>query len=1336
MLNFKRIMSLTLAVCLLCTCALAEGITTPTDASPSEPAAEIATEAPTAEPVTEVPMEAPTEVPVTEAPTEVPTEVPVTEAPTDAPTEVPVTEAPTDAPTEVPVTEAPTEAPTEVPVTEAPTEAPTEVSATEAPTEAPTAESVTEAPTEAPTEVPVTEAPSEEPTEAPTELPVTEAPTEEPTASPEPTPEPWDESQCDHMSPECEQAPDCDVPDCPHVTQDVHGLDVPACALGEWLLEAAERSGVTAYSVRSLTIDLNAADAKIYRSGSYTVTGGEQRSASLSIAPNRAVVLQLKEAQLSSVTVEGGGVLVLRTSGESAIGSLKVGDRGEVSFSGSDALSVENVSLGSEARAAVESGSVRANFPEHSGKIPTVFPAQGTASASVNGQSIASAPHADGHYYLWLPAADPGMKWTAAVQGAALEITQQADVSEEVPAVIIPGEENLLLGGKTYTLTGEIPAGTHLSIQESDVTVVLDGANAAGTLIDASCAYTLHVKGASAIDSLCGSGPAIVSEGTLTVRGTLPADTQYLSGTFVLAQAPAGYGAHDPGFELENQRLTVDGAAHPLLMNAAGQLLLPPCAPGMIWAITLENGVITALQVEEGAKAFTLSADAPVADAGSAKEFTVTGGSFVDGYIASSAAQARAEMRDVRLQSGSPVLRLSGTQLEAQFSGDNTLSATSGDAISLENGAALSLNVSSGRLLIRSQSRTQGITLRGNILLEPEPDMPHTRLMIRDRSGNPVPNRSLTLLIGGQTYRYTTHYDGSLHLWGLGDMEGQDVAATDGEEVFTAVIMGAEADMTTGLDLSSGVHFVSQPDGSLGMTWQVEGAGSSGVQLLWGNQALDMADDFVPGAQQMAGSGEAVLTGIPAGSVVTARLYATSSEGAALTAQSADGFQFGQVQHYVHRGPWSPEKSADATYTGKAYRNPLNLPEGASVSYTGDLTDGRPVNVGKYTMRVTIPEGHSLYLPGTVEVDFTIRRIRLTISPAPNQQKYMTRPEPAYEYTVSGLLEGDAVTGELRREEGEAPGEYAWLLDGLIAPDYYALRLDGNAAPFLILPLAPAGGILVDEIMNPVVQEIRRADGRRLTVTLHAMESIQVSGSVLGGLVRNEKDEVRVATPSLHWNEQTDEVLLRLRAEPEQNRDQGYKTDSAGNILWGTRVLRMTYMGLTHMQKLGVTALCLEHNGASITVRVEDFLTKDVEKAIKAAGGNLTSTVFRITLEPVTAAPSAIAPVTQGWHIRAVMGEGAREQDLFACLPGLNAAVDMEGVAELLENAKRYEEAAFPGQFTLAKEDGTVLPSVFVEPFREEELKKAAFPHRMAVSRYLAAEIDGETTIYVIRAAE
>ena len=109
---------------------------------------------------------------------------------------------------------------------------------TPVPTEEPAVE-----PTEEPTDAP-TEPPAEEPADTPTETP-TEAPAEEPAAAPteESVEQPWDESLCDHANENCVQAPACEDPACAHIGQDAHGLDVPLCAKGRWLLDRQDALG-------------------------------------------------------------------------------------------------------------------------------------------------------------------------------------------------------------------------------------------------------------------------------------------------------------------------------------------------------------------------------------------------------------------------------------------------------------------------------------------------------------------------------------------------------------------------------------------------------------------------------------------------------------------------------------------------------------------------------------------------------------------------------------------------------------------------------------------------------------------------------------------------------------------------------------------------------------------------------------------------------------------------------------------------------------------------------------------------------------------------------------
>lgn len=1162
----------------------------------------------------------------------------------------------------------------------------------------------------------------------------TEAPTDEPV---------WDESACQHNTEQCERAPKCDIPGCGHIVKDAHGLDIPACSLGEWLLDAQDNPmPIMTLSVRADVINLNTDDAKIYRSGTYRIRGGNLRpGASLTVAKNRVVVLELEDVTIGSLTAETGSMVYIRTKGQSTLTTLTAQSDNEFSFIAGGALTISEIKLDEKKPASFEviGGSLKAPLTEKNGLVMTSFPAAGAQSVTVAGMPYEATPHADGMLYLWLSAPAAGMKWTAAQNGASLAVTQTADLEQEPAAGIKPGEENALSAG-TYELTGDIPAGTHLTINKSGVTVVLNNATASGTLIDATVPYTLHITGSNTIDSLNSGSVTLQGDGLLTVKGTLPVATTFQSGRYVLTNLPAGYSAFTAGYALKEQAVTLDGEAYPLLMTAGGALLLPVPASGKTYAITADASTVTVRTVEEGELAFTLSAEQTTADAGDAAAFTVAGdGSYVTGRITASGATAHAAFHDVRLQGEEALLSLTDEHLTVTLTGDNTLQAASGDAIALSGDSTLVLNVASGRLALRGQTDLTGITLEGNILVEPASSLPHPALIIRDRSGNPVPNKELTVSIGGQTWQYTTHYDGSLHLWGLGDISGQEIAATDGENVYTAVVVDNQAQLTTGLTDFSDVTFKSQADGSLLMSWAVPGAGTTGVQLLYGEKPVDMPDTYVAGAKHIEGKDfSAKVTGIPAGSVVTVRVYATQASGAVFSEQTADGFQFGKVFTYVHRLPWSytgKKGDADANYTGKAYQPKIDLPDSAVLTYSGyDLVGGKPIYPGDYIMHVTIPEGDPKWQAGAVDIAFTIKKLTVTITPGNNLQKYRGNPDPELTWTAKGLLGGDTVSGALTREAGEDVGEYKWLTGGFHVPEWYDLRIDPDASPFLILPVMLSGGIQVNEVMHPVEQTITLRDGRKLTVLLNAQESLTVTHSVLGNLVRNENDEPRLFTPQLSWNPDTDEVLLMMRAEPEMNKDHGYQTDESGNPLWGLRRIRVIGSGLTHMDRMGITALELINNDASIACRIEDFLSEEMAEAVKEAGGSFNSTAFWLTVEPTQDMPDGFLAVTDGWKVSATMVIGKQEIDITALLPSLTVAVDMEPVAELLDDVDLYDEELFPEQFMLSMADGTPLETVFVEPFVEEELEKAQFPSMMYTNRYLSAPLTAPGTIYAVNA--
>ena len=1270
------------------------------------------TEAPSATPAPENPTEAPTATPAPENPTEAPTATPAPENPTDEPTATPAPENPTEAPTATPDPENPTDEPTATPDPENPTEAPTATPGPENPTDEPTATPTPENPTDAPTATPDPENPTDEPTATPDP----ENPTDEPTATPDPE-NPTDEPT------ETPEIPACDVEGCAHISQDENGLDYPLCRYGRYLLDEEDAYSVATLSNDLRIVDLNRADVTFYRSGQYALIG-DRKGAAVRVVKNRAAILELRGASIDTLTVEANAVVYIRAADNSlaSIKKLEVASGAAVIFSEGGAISIKTVN--SKGDISVEGTSLFADLTEMNGRARYAFSASGVQSVLVEGERYAWAvtPDADGKLYLWLKRPGEGMQWTATVTEGTMTLRQTAKAPSGDAGSITPGERNTLKSGTVYTLSGDIAEGTVLEIMESGVTVILDGTTSAGTLIEAGAPYELIVRGDTILDGrgqmpLMGSAPKITVDGLLSVQGQLPNGTKVLSGVVICSDAPDGYTAWAISVPLARQKVTLDGTAMPLLMTPAGELLLPALADDATYSISADADTIVIETVHAQVLTFNLSENVPNADAGDASRFIVNGqNGYLDGVIHSSGAAASATLRNVQLNSASSVLRVENGALSATLTGSCAL-LSDGAPIALDN-AQVSLNVESGRLVLRNQNDLTGITLRGNVRVEPESDAPHTVVTIRDAQGNPVPNKALTVVIGGSQYRYTTHFDGTLQLWGFGDLTGQDIAATDGETVYSAVIAGKSSSAVTGLEISD-IAATDNEDGTLTITFKTTGAKSAGVQMYAGEAPASMPDTYRADAKQYEADGNTVtISGLNTGDVVIYRVYASAEENVTLTESNADGFSFSEECFHVHRVKWVPSRTANTTYNAMTYRPRMTLPETASITYSGNnLVGGLPFYVGSYVMHVKIPEGDPLYLPGTVDVAFSIQKIPLTICPDANQQKNEGEADPArFTFTSIGLLDGDVVSGILKREPGEEAGNYNFVLTGLSAADYYTLRLMDDAPQFTILPTEPSWWGGGGERLNPVQQVIERSDGRKMFVTITTQEQLVLSYSELGSVVRNTADDQpRPFTPSLTWNKKTDEVLLRISAEAELNKDAGYVTDSYGNPVYGARTLRFGYMSLRYMNNAGIDAISFSNKNAAVILRLSDFLSEEMEKAIKQAGGNLTTTLFRVTIEPVDLPDGA---VTGGWNIRTEMVIDRKPTDISGLLPNAQVAVDMEVVAKLLTNLDRYDEKTFDKHFTLRRGAQT-QESVFIAPYQDDELEKVAYPSVLFASRYL-----------------
>lgn len=1190
----------------------------------------------------------------------------------------------------------------------------TGVSVAEEPSNPPAATEalVTAAPTEAPTATPA----PENPTDVPTATPAPENPTDEPTATPDPE-NPTDEPT------ETPEIPACDVEGCAHISQDENGLDYPLCRYGRYLLDEEDAYSVATLSNDLRIVDLNRADVTFYRSGQYALIG-DRKGAAVRVVKNRAAILELRGASIDTLTVEANAVVYIRAADNSlaSIKKLEVASGATVIFSEGGAISIGTVN--SKGDISVEGTNLFADLTEMNGRARYAFSASGVQSVLVEGERYAWSvtPDADGKLYLWLKRPGEGMQWTATVTEGTMTLRQTAKAPSGDAGSIIPGERNTLKSGTVYTLSGDIAEGTVLEIMESGVTVILDGTTSAGTLIEAGAPYELIVRGDTILDGrgqmpLMGSAPKITVDGLLSVQGQLPNGTKVLSGVVICSDAPDGYTAWAISVPLARQKVTLDGTAMPLLMTPAGELLLPALADDATYSISADADTIVIETVHAQVLTFNLSENAPNADAGDASRFIVNGqNGYLDGAIHSSGAAASATLRNVQLNSASSVLRVENGALSATLTGNCAL-LSDGAPIALDN-AQVSLNVESGRLVLRNQNDLTGITLRGNVRVEPESDAPHTVVTIRDAQGNPVPNKALTVVIGGSQYRYTTHFDGTLQLWGFGDLTGQDIAATDGETVYSAVIAGKSSSAVTGLEISD-IAATDNEDGTLTITFQTTGAKSAGVQVYAGEAPASMPDTYRADAKQYEADGNSVtISGLNTGDVVIYRVYASAEENVALTESNADGFSFSEECFHVHRVKWVPSRTANTTYNAMTYRPRMTLPETASITYSGNnLVGGLPFYVGSYVMHVKIPEGDPIYLPGTVDVAFSIQKIPLTICPDANQQKNEGEADPArFTFTSIGLLDGDVVSGILKREPGEEAGNYNFVLTGLSAADYYTLRLMDDAPQFTILPTEPSWWGGGGERLNPVQQVIERSDGRKMFVTITTQEQLVLSYSELGSVVRNTADDQpRPFTPSLTWNKKTDEVLLRISAEAELNKDAGYVTDSYGNPVYGARTLRFGYMSLRYMNNAGIDAISFSNKNAAVILRLSDFLSADMEKAIKQAGGNLTTTLFRVTIEPVDLPDGA---VTGGWNIRTEMVIDRKPTDISGLLPNAQVAVDMEVVAKLLTNLDRYDEKTFDKHFTLRRGAQT-QESVFIAPYQDDELEKVAYPSVLFASRYL-----------------
>lgn len=746
-----------------------------------------------------------------------------------------------------------------------------------------------------------------------TPVPATDTPVPA-TDTPTPT---WDEALCDHANENCVEAPKCELPDCEHITTNKLGLPVPVCELGRFLLDRQDAlGGVTLFAARagSAVLDLNVDDAPLYRSGNYRLTGGKERNdAFIKVMAGRTVTLSLEDVTVKELALEEGVTLTLELNGLNRIEKLVIGDECKVIIAGSGAAEIKTVSQSNKrVTVSVESASVKAaGLSDTKDRLPLHFDALDAQSLTVDGQAYAALP-IEGVYYLYLSPAASGMAWNAVKNGNTLEVSQAAAPTSA------PGE---ITGDITLTASGEYTLAT--------------GANNAAIIVDAQ-GITLYISGGIAGQiSIQGSYPcAVVIAGQNS--GTLSSGIALnVSGTgSMAASGPL------PGYDLipltglaPGMALTLDDKRLPLMYEASG-LFLPAPATGNTYEVTLSGQNIAAKTVSGAVR--KLKQDISGADTGE---------------IVFSGAGQTAPV-NVNLPNASLLSFMDNCEI-------TTLTS---------NAAVRTL---SGRLNI--QTLTGGGSLKGNIKLGPN-GQGAVQVSVTDTNGAPVKDTPVTVrLHGGEEISATTFSDGKLYLMGYGDLNGQDISVTDGQTVYTAVIVSGGAIANPGLDIKD-VSVTQTGADSLSVSFLMPD-GAKSVGIIYREDGAAVTDRFDPSAKIQMGTGSPItLTNLTPGQTVSLRVFASVAPGAALTAQTQDGFSFSAAATTKVKAVYALDAGVlNAPYTGEDYVLPISLPQGFTVAYAGGAT---PKNAGTYTLIVTIPQDHPDYFAQTLQQDFVITPVQ------------------------------------------------------------------------------------------------------------------------------------------------------------------------------------------------------------------------------------------------------------------------------------------------------------------------------------------------------------------------
>ncbi|NLO86510.1 MAG: hypothetical protein GX096_13960 [Clostridiales bacterium] len=1222
-------------------------------------------------------------------PTEVTTDEP-TDEPAGEPTD-PSTDEPTGEPAD-PSTDEPTGVPTD-PSTDEPTGEPTDPS-TDEPTGVPTDPS-TDEPTGQPTD-PSTGEPSQLPTDVPTDVPTAE-PTE--TITPLPSPEnTWDETLCDHTTADCEQAPDCLVEGCKHIGLNETGDVVALCALGQWLFDAADAQSsgeIALFSASAPTgIALEDGENLIYRSGTYVLSGGGS-NASFHVRSGLVVSLILQSAELRMLKLGSGVRASLGFQGQNTIATIAAGDS-SITIDGSGSLYVENNVNCSDLNALGGSIHLPSGASSGNGRFQNVFAAKGATSVTLDGKALSSIqPYSgDGNAYLWLPSLPQDAEYFADVQGSTLAITTyRQPPTTDVSEIDLSGDGDFTAeAGKAYNLIASDSGkqSRKIIVSAANTSFVMDGKGTGGTApsFEINKNTTIFISGSNAIASLSGSGTAQLSGsgklqiGTADIAGITAAGSMNISCDTLGTQAVGGWVTLDAGQNISaDTTAQFNGKSIPLLYSSqnakTAYVLLAKASKDFSYVGNLNGNELVVSEVPLSGSYLKLGGiDLTLRDG----EYNIKSDSSASGSLIIQAG-ATVALSISGVSTAGKIDVGANANVTINLSGSSTvgsLSLGSNAQVFVTGTGALSAGSASGGGVVTVHKDTnlviqQGSSLPGNSFVK-------TVIVARNNKNVQMINQKITLKIGtAEPFETTTDNTGCVTLWREKALHDVDVVILAGRDTYTTIVKNGEA-VPDALPVISGETVIN----SKVVQFKASNATTMGIQYYVSTARYDMPDAYDSNAKiAMMKNGEVVIPDLRPGDIVTYRAFGCIMPDAKLNEQTQDAFGFGKRQYFEVKD--TREKftlsEQSKTYDNEkfAFKSSL-IPSGAGIEYyeNGVKLSKAPTDVGDYIARVIIPEGNEKYLAGSYDVAIKIKRIIIEIIPMP-AFKYIDEADPLLEfiYDYDLMLGDDYIDGFLSREEGEEYGNYAYLLEGLSAPEYYLLVL-AEDSPLFFIDLTPKNMKPYDPlgIINPVYDEIHFSDGKMLSTQIRTIDMLRLNETYYGCPVTDTIDgKDRPFTTSLRLRGGYDEALLVLTAEAELNKDGGYETDADGNKIIRGRDLKMSYSMLNNLTNQRVKYIGFALDGTMVVVSIDDINDGlELQKLMAKNETTRIGTTFHITLEPIADTSSILED------------EASAGGAMYADLPMMRVSVTLQ------KGDVQYDIASALGDAKVLFDIGDLLP--------------------------------------------